>query len=46
VAQYLIRSQVGEFTVAVNEIQPSFGEGPVYIEIKPENLIVAKYGGA
>ncbi len=46
VAQYLIRSQVGDFTVAVNEVQPSFSGGLVHIEIKPENLIVAKYSGA
>jgi putative spermidine/putrescine transport system ATP-binding protein len=46
VAQYLIRTQVGEFTIAVNEVQPSFGEGLVNIKIEPENLIVAKYGGA
>lgn len=46
IAQYLIRTQVGKFTVAVTETQPSFGEGPIHIAITPENLIVAKYSGA
>lgn len=45
IAQYLIRTEVGEFTVAVTESQPSFGEGAIQIAIKPENLIVAPYVG-
>jgi ABC-type Fe3+/spermidine/putrescine transport system ATPase subunit len=45
IAQYLIRSEVGEFTVAVTETQQTFSEGPIHISIKPENLIVARYSG-
>jgi spermidine/putrescine ABC transporter ATP-binding subunit len=45
IAQYLIRTEIGEFTVALTETQQTFSEGAIHIAIKPENLIVAPYSG-
>ncbi len=45
VAQYLVRTEVGEFTVAVTENAPTFSEGPIYISVMPTQLIVARYQG-
>ncbi|HEX9077009.1 MAG TPA: ABC transporter ATP-binding protein [Anaerolineae bacterium] len=45
VAQYLIRTDVGEFTVAVSETLRSFDEGAIHVAILPTDLIVARYHG-
>lgn len=43
VGEYLVRSALGEFTVALSETTPQFTPGPIHIAIAPENLIVEKH---
>jgi len=41
--EYLVRSALGEFTVALAETTPSFTPGAIYVVIAPENLIVEQH---
>lgn len=43
IGEYLVRSVLGEFTVALSETTPQFTPGPIHIAIAPENLIVEKH---